>query len=216
MGMFDWVHCDYPLPGTPLEFVDEFQTKDLDCTLAVVTITEEGKLLGFDGYTGELEFYGSNLVAAGPSGRYTRDGEDYESVCYLAKFVDGKLQEIEQTGYERQPVLSSKEMPPFGSFRKGSELNETASFVGEKLFVCWGGTKPENGYSVEVVYETDEQLCVKNDKGHLELIHRYQIGNTVFKDFDEAKADSDYREQKIQEAKDEYERKLKEKTNADI
>lgn len=211
MGMFDWVKCDYPLPGTPLVFVDEFQTKDLDCTLAQVTISEDGKLLGYN-YTGELEFYGCNLVAVGPSGRYTRDGEDYESVSYLARFVDGQLQEIKQEGYERQPALSSKEMPPPGSYRKGSELNEDDSFLGQKLFVCWGGRKPDDGYSVEVVYESGEQLCVKNDEGHLELLHRYQIGNTLFKDFDEAKADHDYGQQKMQEAKDEYERKIKEKT----
>jgi hypothetical protein len=40
---------------------------------------------------------------------------------------------------------------------------------------------------------------------------RFQIGSLLFKDFDEAKAQRDYRQQKIQKAKEDYERKLAEK-----
>jgi hypothetical protein len=230
MGMFDYIKCDYPLPGEKIEFVDEFQTKDFDCTLATILITEIGRIVisknpenrtesVLDHYTGTIEFYGSNIVASGPSGQYTSNGEDSESVCFEATFVDGQLTDIKQTGYERQPVLASKEMPKLGSYKKGSELNEEDSYLGQTLFVCWGGfgSVDERGYEAEVVYETDEQLCVKkgegtrNRPGELELIYRSQIGSTLFKDKEEAQADYDYRTEQMAKAKENYARKLKER-----
>lgn len=45
MGMFDWVHCDYPLPGKPEGLRLSFQTKDLDNQMDTYTITAEGRLL---------------------------------------------------------------------------------------------------------------------------------------------------------------------------
>jgi hypothetical protein len=236
MGMFDYVYCEHPLPGEPLELLDEFQTKCLDCTMAEIIITEGGKLtirqtlnpLGCDvekkieylDYTGTIEFYGSNCVASGPSGRYTKHGEDFESATFEATFEEGRLTNIEQTGYERKPCLSSKEMPPHDSYKKGSELEEDDSYLGQTLYVCWGGFgKAENrGYEAEVVYETDIQLCVKKGKGprihrpgELEILDRFQIGNTIYKSLEEAQADDDYRDKKIEEAKANYQRKLKEK-----
>jgi len=229
MGMFDYVYCDYPLPGEPLELLDEFQTKCLDCTLAEVTITEDGKLtilqmLSYEGYdpkkipepldyTGIIEFGGSNYVASGPSGFYTRNGEDFESATFEATFKDGQLTEIEQTGYQRKPCLSVKEMPPHGSYQKGSELEEDDSYLGKTLFVCWGGFGPavERGYEVEVVHETDKQLCVKKKDGQLETLDRFQIGNTIYKNLEEAQADEDYRAKRIEEERANYEKKLKEK-----
>lgn len=45
MGMFDHIICEYPLPdGFDLPDA-EFQTKDLDNTLATYTITADGKLV---------------------------------------------------------------------------------------------------------------------------------------------------------------------------
>jgi hypothetical protein len=229
MGMFDYLKCDYHLPGEKVELVDEFQTKAFDCTLATMLITEEGRIVvindpesrrlgtaeDVDHYTGTVAFYGSNVVASGPSGHYTRNGEDSEYVCFEATFVDGQLTEIEQTEYERHPVLSSKEMPSWDSYRKGSELNEEDSFLGQTLFVCWGGfgsiEDEDRGYEAEVVYETDKELCLKKKSGTLELVDRHQIGNCLFKDFDEAKANEDYLIEKKEEAKKEYERKLRER-----
>jgi hypothetical protein len=47
--MFDEIICEYPLPGehAPTSYVDRhpFQTKDLECTLDVYTITSDGRLV---------------------------------------------------------------------------------------------------------------------------------------------------------------------------
>src|SRR5579875_1775245 len=107
MGLFDDIHCDYPLPGNPPAFVakqPDFQTKDLDCCMEHFTITTDGKLRRDSGpddmgdFTGTVEFYTSNIVASGP-GVYTRNGEDAESVGYRAVFVHGRV--IELTEMER-------------------------------------------------------------------------------------------------------------------
>ena len=44
MGLFDTVHCKYPLPD-PRHQDLEFQTKDLDCALFYYTITRDGRLV---------------------------------------------------------------------------------------------------------------------------------------------------------------------------
>lgn len=44
MGMFDTIHCEYPLPE-PAHNALEFQTKSLDSCLNDYTITREGRLL---------------------------------------------------------------------------------------------------------------------------------------------------------------------------
>lgn len=210
MGMFDYVECEYPLPGVKPKFLKTFQTSDLDCQLGTVTISGEGKLVGYERFTGEVEFYGCNVVAGAPWGRYTRDGEDIEQVTYSAKFVDGELQTVEQTHYSREPALSSREQPPDGFHQMESELNESDSFVGKRLFVLWGGSPIERGYYVDVVNETKDQLCCKSERG-MEIIHRFQIGNIILKDREEAAAKLAYREEKIKEAKEDYKRKLAER-----
>lgn len=42
MGMFDYIKCEVPLPDG--ETMHELQTKDFECTMAVHTITKDGKL----------------------------------------------------------------------------------------------------------------------------------------------------------------------------
>ena len=44
MGMYDNIKCKYPLPDAAAQGVD-FQTKDLECTLAEYEITEDGRLI---------------------------------------------------------------------------------------------------------------------------------------------------------------------------
>jgi hypothetical protein len=44
MGLFDTVHCEYPLPDPRLQHL-EFQTKDLECLLETYTITADGRLV---------------------------------------------------------------------------------------------------------------------------------------------------------------------------
>lgn len=208
MGMYDSVICEYPLPGTPLEFLSDFQTKDLECHLDTVRISSDGRLLGYEDFTGEVEFYGCNIVMGSPWGTYTQDGEDIENVTYSAKFLNGKLQSIEQTHYSRKPALSSKDAPPRGFDDMESELNESDSFLGKRLYVLWGGRRPDRGYYVEVVSETEKQLCCKSDEGQMEVIHRFQVGNCIWKDREEAEKAMAFQERKIEEAKEEYQTKL--------
>ena len=46
MGMFDDIRCEYPLPEGSEEHQGRgFQTKDLGCSMARYTITDEGRLV---------------------------------------------------------------------------------------------------------------------------------------------------------------------------
>lgn len=44
MGLFDTIHCEYPLPDARHQDLD-FQTKNLECALDMYTITREGRLV---------------------------------------------------------------------------------------------------------------------------------------------------------------------------
>lgn len=44
MGLFDTIHCEYPLPDARHQDLD-FQTKDLECLLGEYTITRDGRLV---------------------------------------------------------------------------------------------------------------------------------------------------------------------------
>ena len=44
MGLFDTIHCKYPLPDPRLQ-AEEFQTKDLECGMESYTITADGRLV---------------------------------------------------------------------------------------------------------------------------------------------------------------------------
>jgi hypothetical protein len=208
MGLYDDLICEHPLPGTPLEFLSDFQTKDLECRMDTVTISSDGKLVGYEYFTGEVDFYGCNIVMGTPWGVYTQDGEDIEDVNYLAKFSSGQLRSIEQTHYSRKPALAVKDAPPRGFDQMESELNASDSFLGKRLYVLWGGRRPDQGYYVEVVSETDKQLCCKSDAGEMEVIHRFHIGNVIWKDHEEAAAADAFEKQKREEAKEEYQTKL--------
>ena len=49
MGMFDTIHCKYPLPDlTSSNYEKDFQTKDFECVLDNYTITEKGRLILHD------------------------------------------------------------------------------------------------------------------------------------------------------------------------
>ena len=133
MGLFDYVYVEYrPLPGTSPEWLtlgSEFQTKDFDDPfMNHYIISEDGRLLFQDytygtdeshplgisgklnelvelGYHGMLTFYGSNWAGFGYGRTYTPNGEDLEQVEYKAKFTDGRLVDITQTLYKREPAF---------------------------------------------------------------------------------------------------------------
>lgn len=82
MGLFDTLHCEYPLPDGCTE--REFQTKSLACALDLYRLTAAGRLLnaqGTDtGFHGVLRFYTSSASGA---------WHEYE-----VKFTDGALQHL--------------------------------------------------------------------------------------------------------------------------
>lgn len=124
MGMFDRLYINpnlLPLPTEEKnklsEYNPEWQTKDLDCTLTEVYITDDGYLLvnrweyvevpkeerPYPNETGSLGLAGSikranQRLESVPLHGYVNFYTDVEDVWYefTAKFTDGKLVKIEQ------------------------------------------------------------------------------------------------------------------------
>lgn len=190
MGMFDEIVCEYPLPGTAPDFVKpghHFQTKDLDCVLATYTIDADGVISEPD-FTGKLSFYSCNGCIWARGFTFTPDGSDYETVEYLAEFVDSKLTKIQQVEYRRQKALAasvSREVDLLFS-NPPQVKRDSTNLVGRKGYVLWGGS--DEGYCVEIVYETDKEICWKNEKGKLEVQHKSLYGHILWDSEEEAKS----------------------------
>jgi len=224
MGMFDTIICKYPLPGTQPELIKDFQTKSLDCTLDYYQITEDGNLIrtsdseyekgNIDHFTGTINFYNSNICSAGWGCKFTANGEDYESVEYVATFVDGFVTSITQVEYEREVCLSSKDVPGFHKeIRKESELAKIDNLVGTKIVYYYKFLNREDSYEAEVVYQSNNKYCVKCEDGKLELVDRYMLGSSWFKNKEEAIEIENYGKKVIEECKKVYNEKLKLKKN---
>jgi hypothetical protein len=206
MGMFDYIHCDYELPGKPPYgpegCMGGYQTKDLDCTLDTYIITEDGRLRQrtpidygeglrktkeLSDFTGEINFYTSNICASGP-GIYTSNGDDAISVEYVAKFVNGKVIEITEMACEISPALPSKTNLVYRDYDDSYiEMPENPT----KLYVFYGGQ--EKGYYGDVVAIGDthtggkQEICLKvigdqdyKKNGELEVVQKWQWGSTLF------------------------------------
>lgn len=130
MGMFDSVQCNYPLPLPldvvdiyPDIYDQEFQTKDLENLLDNYILNEDGELLWIkkeyewkddDGHflKGYMEVTKEEIVPSNFHGIlnfycYETVEEDAEnnkakdvSIDYLAKFTNGKIENIEVLSYE--------------------------------------------------------------------------------------------------------------------
>ena len=109
MGMFDTIHCEYPLPDTRHQDL-EFQTKDLECLLSNYTITCDGRLVlharggrrGLDRdiewpLHGDLRFYTSIKIS----------GESIW-VEYVARFTHGLVEWIRP----KEEVPPHPDIPP--------------------------------------------------------------------------------------------------------
>jgi hypothetical protein len=226
MGMFDYIKCEYPLPGkAPYK---EFQTKCLDCAMDSYLITSDGQLARrkydhdkevletseFSDYTGTINFYISNITCYG-NAIHTANGEDAISVAYVATFLKGKLIEIKETEYEELPALAA------WKFRGHYNYEENYIDIPDNLkrvYVLWGGE--ENGYYAEVVAVGDKknrkQFCIKHEtdskwhsEGELELIEEYQWGRILFLNAKDAlsrrDAEKDRREKQKEKEIEEYE-----------
>ena len=213
MGMYDNISCDYPLPGKLPSFIKPghvFQTKDLDQCLIHYHITKDGLLETLDqagnqpqNFSGEVEFYDSNICASGP-GIYTRNGEDAESVSYLAVFEKGKLQSIKEVENTKEPALKAMPIKQFILTPEDKEKikrRRAESLFGKRVYVLWGGK--EEGYFSEVVAENDLQLCLKNDQ-KMELMFRSERDHIFWDTAEEAKASRVARQKEWNERKAEY------------
>ena len=130
MGMFDSIQCNYPLPLPleivdifPDPYDKEFQTKDLENLLEQYILNEDGELLRIQkeyewkdddsaflkGYMdvvsqeivpsnfhGVLNFYCYETIHEDESSDKAKD----VTIDYLAKFTNGKIENIEILSYE--------------------------------------------------------------------------------------------------------------------
>ncbi len=208
--MYDYIRCEYPLPGNPPSWATEFQTKDLGCEMEQYTITADGRLTGgdFSDFTGTISFYDNNVVASGP-GTYTRNGEDAQWVEYRVIFVDGKLiniKEIENRSqrsmkYEpcRYPELTPEDL-------KRIQDRRAESLIGKTMWLWWGSLNPEHkGYPVTVVIENDKEWIAQAQDGSFEKVDRYQRDNCLFDSYADAKSHNDERKARWERKKQEYE-----------
>ena len=116
MGLFDTVHCEYPLPDARHQGL-EFQTKDLDCALDTYTITIDGRLLrrswrfGQEALQLEVEW-----PIHGDVRFYTHEKSlDPPWIEYVARFTRGRVEWILPLDEARRTpgvVLDGEPLPP--------------------------------------------------------------------------------------------------------
>jgi hypothetical protein len=81
MGMFDWVKCNYKLPGANKKVQeDNFQTKSLENSCHQYTISKDGVL-----YVDRLDFYGSGEFQGAKKDIFTGEVIFYTSTGSIKK-----------------------------------------------------------------------------------------------------------------------------------
>lgn len=184
MGMFDEIVCEFKLPEPVPAFIKKdhrFQTKDLDCTLDVYKISEDGRLLfqnEEENYTGELNFYTSNICGVGHGCYFTKDGSSAEQIDYKAIFINNRCTQIELVRYEIKDALPVKEQN--FNYLEEVEFEETPeSFLNSTFFVLWGGTDPENGYTGECIAESQKEIVIRTGE-KFQTLHKSSFNYTLF------------------------------------
>lgn len=208
MGMFDEVICEYPLPGTPPDFVTKetrFQTKDLDCDMTTYRIGADGHLYGGLGsYTGKISFYMSNSCGCSHGYSFTADGEDFEDVEYTAEFYEGTLTSLVESLRQRKPALPVAETRHFCEPDCGEPPE---SWLGE-----WY-TKPgfrDNPEKITIVYETDRQYAYLEGTGPNSLGVQHKLW-PLFKTPEEALGYQEARKQAWNKIGERYKQLLEER-----
>lgn len=108
MGLFDTVHCEFPLPD-PRHQGLEFQTKDLECLLDRYTITSDGRLLRHPWRGGRGPERDVEWPIHGDISIYT--SQDGTWIEYSVRFTHGRVEWIRPREEVRQdPSLA----PPDG------------------------------------------------------------------------------------------------------
>lgn len=115
MGIFDTVHCEYPLPD-PRHQDLEFQTKDLDPALFHYTITRDGRLVRHAGRGGWGKLDRDiDWPLHGDLRFYTHE-KSFEPpwIEYVARFTHGRVEWIRPfEEVRRDPDLASPDWEPF-------------------------------------------------------------------------------------------------------
>lgn len=195
MGMFDYIKCKYPLPGTKPHFVtsdSSFQTKDLECMMDSYEITEDGRIVqtsacwnetlaDLSTFTGEINFGICNASVSAAGHTFTPDGSPFEDVDYKALFVQGRITNIMQTNYETRPALPRAVYEQ--SYRKESEIekpliDESEPTVGAEMFIQFGGGTP--GFTCTLIGKTDRKYALATADGDIETMDKSDLGHLLF------------------------------------
>ena len=225
MGMFDEIRCDYPLPNDPPAFASKsgyrFQTKALNCELEVYTISSDGGLYRCNGslvpLTGDVSFYTSNSIGSSHGVEFTANGEDSESVEYLAVFHNGRLQKIHESERTRVPALAHAELNGGDGIREHPETDRIAregeSLLGRKLFLLWGGQTIQEGVEVMIVFDGPKEWAIQDAFGRLEVIPREHRDNILFDSREAAASHRDFQAGESKQKSARLAALLAEKTN---
>ena len=224
MGMYDYIVCRYPLPGTPPDFCaskdHQYQSKDLDCSLAVYEISEAGELRQVDSgasaklseprpvaFHGVLQFYDGNVTACAFGASFTQNGEDSEWVAYEASFVNGTVQTINEVERERQPALAQHLLREIDAkFDKDKpQVTMTEPENGQGMYLQWGGST--KGFPVTFLAKTQREWAVAEENGRIQKLRPSDLGRVLFHSQEESDRTKAWRE-KTEELKRAYVKSL--------
>ena len=199
MGLFDYVSCEYSLPGSPPVGVEtiHFQSKDLTCFMEHYRITPEGQLVHHPGesqqaedlsrFTGMVYLYHNNVVRFGP-GIYTANGEDAIFLKYAFTFIDGLVVSVQETENRSEHALKCPQprfRPLTTEEREYLEERGSESLLGRTVYIWWGGQP--TGYEAVVVVEDDKSWVVQSKAHRFEILDRHHRDTVVFDSQEDAK-----------------------------
>lgn len=172
MGLFDTVHCEFPLPDARHQGLD-FQTKDLECTLDDYTITADGRLLRHARRRGRGPDRDIEWPLHGDISIYTHlAAEDPSWVEYVVRFTHGRVEWI-------RPLEKVRPAPDQDSADEGlfdpSALAALAELRARPLPATPADALPaEADESAAPNAEAALLLSLQRDRGELEqLLARY-------------------------------------------
>lgn len=185
MGMFDYVTCHRDLlPGNPPAFIQaeghEFQTKELIGYLSSYEI-RDNKLIGEDGEvtgTFSLRFYSSNIVGADSGYCFTDQGEDWDSVEYVAEFIEGELKSIVETERECGKALPVAEMHWESQDMPEPEIDKTEPKIGATLFLQYSGGV--HGFPVRLLAKTNRKWVLTDPEEDIIVMWPDDFGRLLF------------------------------------
>lgn len=233
MGLFDYVRCEYPLPGNPPECAAtaNFQTKDLTCYMQQYVITADGSLVcesdkeDLTAFTGVVDLDWSNVTSVGP-GTYTANGEDAQYLEYKVTFVNGGVADFKEINNSREPAAKRKIRqwtPLTPEQKKAIEERRAEKLIGHTLVIWWGGNLT-NPYRAVVIAENERELVVRiaeeakmkdgvvlKSIGEFETIHRSDRDRCFFDSMEDGQAYEDKRKYDWEAEKKEYEDEIRAK-----